>query len=442
MNEISNREESMETVLFKMPRNMRQIGQGDEKKRIYVEDYVMTYLKQLSVKQEPGKGYVVLLGHFVKMDQDRNVFINAAIEIKECANKEIIEFTNEIWTSIYEDVKEYFSDVEIVGWGILDGSLSSFPSETVKKLHNDNFSGPDKVLLCYESIEREETFFLYEEGRLKRQSGYYIYYEKNEEMQSYMLDQNDGTTRKESYDDRALKEIRKVIASKKIPNDEKSSMWLLYGAGTLVMVVLLVLGTGFLANNDRIRGMEETLNVISKNLEKEEELTTKVEKIGASPVPKTTIKEENIIGDEDNPTKQEEEVERKENDNKEQIENGQIEKDQREEDQIEENQVEEDEIEEDEREEDQIEEDQVEREAKSKQVGQAMNEDDTDSNQGNLSQEAVNSENYYIVKQGDSLASISMKHYNSLEKVAELQRINNIKDMNKILIGDKIILPE
>lgn len=434
MNEIKNREENMGTVLFKMPKNMRQIGQGDEKKRIYVEDYVMTYLKQLSVKQESGKGYVVLLGHFVKMEQDRNIFISAAIEIRGCANKENIEFTNEIWTSIYEDVKEYFTDVEIVGWGVIDSSFSTFPNETIKKIHTDNFSGADKVLLCYESIEREETFFIYEEGRLKKQTGYYIYYEKNEEMQNYMLDQKEGGIPKEKYDDRAMKEIRKVIASKKTINDTKSSMWLLYGTGSLVLVILLVLGTGFLANYDRMRGMEEALNVISKNLEKEEELTTKVETM---PGTKTSIKQEEIVGDKDTINKQKNSLEEQEKPSNLESEAP--------EDSKKEN------LEQEDKEEEQdIWKNQPEEEEKKDNNKQEQKEESTPtkdnkevaSDKEDSSQEVISNENYYIVKQGDSLASISMKYYNSLEKVAELQRINNIEDMNKILIGDKIILPE
>ena len=47
---------------IRLPRNVRQIGKGNENKKIYVEDYVMTYIGRIweVPKVEPAIG--VLLG--------------------------------------------------------------------------------------------------------------------------------------------------------------------------------------------------------------------------------------------------------------------------------------------------------------------------------------------------------------------------------------------
>ena len=43
---------------------------------------------------------------------------------------------------------------------------------------SDHFAGNQKILFVMEPVEKEEAFFVYDNGRLKRQSGFYIYYEK------------------------------------------------------------------------------------------------------------------------------------------------------------------------------------------------------------------------------------------------------------------------
>lgn len=38
-------------IHYKMPKNIRQIGNAPDKKKIYIEDYVMTFLRKIA---EPG----------------------------------------------------------------------------------------------------------------------------------------------------------------------------------------------------------------------------------------------------------------------------------------------------------------------------------------------------------------------------------------------------
>lgn len=506
-NNNNNMEENRGSVLFKMPKNMRQIGQGDEIKRIYIEDYVMTYIKQLAQRSEVDRGYVIFLGNFVKTEQQyRNVFISAAIEVKGNTSNHI-EFTNEIWSGIYEDVKTYFTDVEIVGWGMFGPSLPVMPNEGVKRLHIDNFAGADKVLFCYESLEREEIFYLFEEGSLKRQEGYYIYYEKNEEMQNYMLKQNEEGDLSELYDDKAVKEIRKIIASKKDTATKsmiKAPMGLLYGTGTLAAAIILVFGTAFLANYDRMRGMEKTLNVISKNLVEEnvEQIegepksiaktenppnektgTTKVETL---PGTTTTIKEEDIVGDKDkieNSTEKEKKndktaEQKEESEGQEKEESGQTEKEQetgKENSQVNSNSKEEESkdtnLSQQEQEVKEEQEAKEEQEKKGEDRKENEIEQNSQTNQGNetekneteksgqmeqnneQSMETIHFEldnqvdisnipDYHIVQAGDTLASISIQYYKTTAIVPEIKRINNIEDQDKILIGEKLNMPK
>ena len=48
--------------------------------------------------------------------------------------------------------------------------------------------------MLMEPQEREDAFFRYENNEMVRLGGYYLYYEKNPGMQTYMIDKNEETS--------------------------------------------------------------------------------------------------------------------------------------------------------------------------------------------------------------------------------------------------------
>lgn len=106
-------------------------------------------------------------------------------EVNDVIENSII-FNDEIWTNIYKDIKRYFDEFDIVGWFISVPYRVKDDMSGIKKIHLDNFAGNDKVCFLSDRTENEDGFFVYENGNLNRQSGYYIYYEKNEKMKKYV----------------------------------------------------------------------------------------------------------------------------------------------------------------------------------------------------------------------------------------------------------------
>jgi hypothetical protein len=92
--------------------------------------------------------------------------------------------------------------------------------EMIRKTHMENFNGPDKTLLKIDTLEKEEVFYLFENNQLVKQSGYYIYYEKNEEMQNYMIDAKDVVGEERDYQDHTTQKIRHMIQEK---NEQKTT---------------------------------------------------------------------------------------------------------------------------------------------------------------------------------------------------------------------------
>ena len=64
MIEIVYKEEKQEARgnegYFRLPKNIRQIGDCKGKQKIYLEDYVYTYLKKLSADSSSGKAAILL----------------------------------------------------------------------------------------------------------------------------------------------------------------------------------------------------------------------------------------------------------------------------------------------------------------------------------------------------------------------------------------------
>lgn len=291
-----------QNMQFKMPKNIRQVGQVSTTKKIYAEDYVMTYMKQLAEKMVQDERKAILLGRYIRVDGTINVFINGAVEIVSEEGSRDGRISSEAWTEITNCINKYYTDVEIVGWYITKKESPIEVNESITRMHLDNFAGYDKTLLVYDAIEKEEGFYFYEQGELKRQPGYYIYYDRNEQMQNYMIETKKPESTDAGYTDTTTQKIRTIIEAK---NEEKHLSGLApfaYTAGSLIAVVFLVIGAT-MVNNDGNSG--NVVNVMTNNAvssvetEKEEktdeknaneELVTQVDSV------KSNLGKDNSIG--------------------------------------------------------------------------------------------------------------------------------------------------
>lgn len=427
---------------YKLPKNIRQIGKVEGNKRIYVEDYVMTYVKKLDLKEYGYYKYAILLGNYIKIDGTRNIFISGAIEVKEIDDSNGIKFSNETWTGIYEDIKEYFAELEIVGWYIGGAGLSLKTDDRILKTHLDNFAGQDKTLLMYDSVELEDAFFVYESNHLKKQQGYYIYYEKNKEMQNYMIQSNNGASIEEVCEDRVVKDMRKILEHKKEQPSGKNVVGLLYGASIVLTMVVLVIAATMLNNYGQMKNMEEALKTISNNLKGEDDNTNNLVTTNADK-DKPVTEVETLLG---NITSiKEEYVDEESSDN----EDGEEKKDTKE-DVTEKKDITDSDTDENETKSEDISKRETTEETKpTDKKTQVKSEEEKEIKEEKADEKKADQESkdvsslpeFYIIKKGDTLASISIKFYHSISYLNAIQEANNIDDQDKILIGQKIILP-
>jgi LysM repeat protein len=181
---IYNEKETDNSDEIRVPKNIRQIGEPPQKRKIYIEDYVVNTLKKKNDNEEIVK-YGVLLGEIKRNKEEICVFVNGLVESREIIEHSII-FNDGIWKDINNDIKNYFEGMQIVGWFASSPYISGKEMSSIKKLHLDNFAGNDKICFLCDRNEKEEQIFIYEKGELKKQSGYYVYYERNDRLKKYL----------------------------------------------------------------------------------------------------------------------------------------------------------------------------------------------------------------------------------------------------------------
>ena len=245
---------------FAMPRNVRQIGLANGNYRIYVEDYVYTFLSRLA-EEEKEQGKTAVLTGEIKWTADMTcIFVKGALAVDGIeVTAEHIDFSEEVWQKLQEDKEKYFPEQEIVGWFFAQHQVMVEITNLLVKVHLRYFGG-EKILMLMEPGERDEAFFRYDGGTMVKVEGYYIYYEKNSQLQSYMIErnQNVGPETSEKVEDKAVRNFRKIIDSKKPEEreEEKTSVFS-YAATVCLALAVLATGVAFFQNRQSSSGIPE-----------------------------------------------------------------------------------------------------------------------------------------------------------------------------------------
>ena len=384
--------EKKENEGFKLPKNIRQIGAPSSNKRIYMEDYVVTYLNYIARPGSTRARGAILLGEVKNTEVGDVLFISGAVEAQNLEfDMDESEFTKEAWSDIYEQVKEYFPDLSVVGWFLSRMGFSTAINDKIEKMHVDNFPGKDKVLYVTDSLEADDAFYMYERGQMIKQKGYYIYYDKNEAMQNYIIKQKGGVAEEENTEiHRKDEEIIKSYREKnnRVQGNKASGVNLLYVASSFVVLAMLAMGVTVVSSYDKMKEMEVSIN----RLELTADVTTEeyIETMNNG-----TVITEEILNNVDSETKTED-----------------------------------------------ITEDIIDEE-----IIDDTSEEDTQMPEENISTEqnlptmTDGNPTYYEIQYGDTLSSIAYENYGSVIYAEDIAVANEIDVDDKIYEGQQIILP-
>lgn len=409
-----------------LPKNIRQIGTSTGNTRVYLEDYVYTYLHTQEVQEEWTNRGFILLGKVEKGKDFTRYFISGMIRMEDAFFKEhVLEFSDETWAFIYKEMKTYYDNLEIVGWGQDVSNAPAGLTAEVEQNHKKNFNIQKNVLFLLDQIEKEEVFFVFEKNVLQRKEGYYVYYEKNPQMQEYMIEKNKNqelNISPEEIQEPLVHSYRETLLEKKAQLSERKWNGVLYTTSLLLVLSVCVLGVSTVNNVERMQDLESAVNqisgregtadvrsqdvpVMSANVQDEEQADLNEAKEQTSDKEEKNSDSGDDIGEEKN--------------------NGTDPEGQAVEEEM-------------------TDEEHKKKETKSEQPGSDENNtDDDDAEQTSALTEAQTSllQGYYIVKKGESLVGISKKIYGTAAKARKICELNGIEDMDKIYAGQKLELP-
>lgn len=420
---------------FGLPRNIRQIGLVRDDYKIYMEDYVYTFLVRLArAENESGETkarVAVLTGEIRWRSQTAYLFIKGAVMAENMdAAPDHIDFSGEQWNQIQEDQKKYFENQEIVGWFFAHPQLALEVSELMTKVHMKHFGG-EKVLMLMEPLEREDVFFHYENNGMAHLGGYYLYYEKNPGMQTYMIDKNKELQPEmpEHYEDQAVKDFRKIITDKKEAKKESAAPSVFsYGLTACLALAVLTVGVNFYKNYQKVQLSGKEAATVSSVI---------VEEITPSPTVAATperaeapaVTEKNDADKKENETEQTLVV-KEQADSSDKTEQVTIAEQKENADKTE--QVTAAEMENADKTRQIYQQEADERKAK-KRVREAAEKENSEA--------AGTAHESYVIQPGDTLFQICMDKYGSIEAISQICQINGISAEEIIYPGQVIVLP-
>ena len=414
MIEIVYREEKQEAngneSYFYLPKNIRQIGEGKGSYKIYVEDYVYTYLRRLTGDTGKGKA-AILLGQYNWADGISYLFIRSALSIHKMEPApDNLKFDDQVWSEVHDTIEKYFQGQSVLGWALSLPGYQDEPNEVMIKAHINHFGGNDKTFLFLDPLEKEETFYLYEGNTLRKAGGFYVFYEKNEPMQTYMIDENQNRSieNSETVADRAVTDFRKLIVEKKEEKENTEKRPFAYAVTACAAAVLLLAVvqkyTGILpiAENNTVtasaaaKGTREEQDTV---LTESQQITDTERGTDAEHGTDTMSQTESAM-QEENSSSLEQTAESAETS--------------------------------------------VQEESDLTQNLTGSDEEETKTGQEEEKTDETGAEVWqeYIVQKGDSLSKISERYYGTMGRVKEVCALNGIASEDLIYAGQKILLPK
>lgn len=379
LGEYAKESAKKEYIYSRMPENIRQIGEIGDGLKVYIEDYVMTYIRKIfNEKQESA--IVILLGKNGKEDAQGCEFVYGVISVECDVTEGTKEFTTEKWNTVYREMHENFPGAQMLGWGCGVSMWNSRIDAVVQQIQQKFFSEDDKILFIADLSEREEKMFLWKQGELVAQGGFVIYYEKNPQMQDYMLKDKETHSFEENYEDDVTENMRQVI-NRNEEKVQKHNKLLSYGIGVAALAIV-ALGSGVMVNNmTRIDSLQQSVDVMKdyfndKNSDDSDnvKISTKTSTPAAVSLPEST------------------DGESKKN-------------------------------------------------KKTDTAGSSQRMKNKAQLQQPVRQyEKINES--YIVRKGDTLGEIVWRQYHSFDHIKEVMKVNNIKNSDEIYEGDCIKLPD
>lgn len=426
MIEIVYKDENQPTedkTVEKLPKNIRQIGEPDNRLRVYMEDFAATYLQKTGKYRPDQIKICVLYGEEKEKEGQPILFIQSAARLQICEMQGENANFDPDWKVAEGIRKKFFPQQDVLGWAVISAAQDPMLLEQIKTVHRHHFTGRYQILFWSDGSDREEIFFNAGAGELMSLNGYYVYYEENLPMREYMISHNPlDTDRVGEPQDQAVKEFRQAVARKKMA--KVSAAGQLVRVAAAACVVLAIAGVLRYAGNVKSGSAVKNAAAIVKEQWKEssetavEEQKTETTAQMASGIKTSAV---NLTDPEDGKNEASTasdvvvstsgEIKDEENTQRQAVSSAT---------------------------------EQTEKDAQTSADAASsadLNKEDKESVDSAASETSAEGYRAYQVKSGDTISSISQAYYGNMRMVDEICSLNHIKEQDLIYTGQILLLP-
>lgn len=162
---------------MELPKNITQIGETNQYCKIYVEDYVFSYIKQLNQYAQDKNIAVALYGTRKEEAGITYLFVFGTCKLN-FLQRESRHLSQAVLQEVEKQRKKHFPAYDFLGYRMLNG-------------------------------EMVEGFYIYEQETCRYIEGYARFYEKNDQMLAFMLEERQEEAKPEEVNQEKYDEVRK-----------------------------------------------------------------------------------------------------------------------------------------------------------------------------------------------------------------------------------------
>ena len=415
---------------------------------------------------------MILYGHKEMIEDELYWFVNGAVEAQHDFFMEKTIIDEESWKKVNEMAEKFFPDLTVMGWAITREDSTEDLEEQIMRTQRQFFRPDQKLYFEYITSDKTEALYLHEKGKRNMLSGYYIYYERNECMQNYMVSLRTRERHPEEMNaDHAARQFREVCQEKKQDLHKKRSSAFATCVSLLLVMAILVIGITMLNNYEKMQSMERVLYQISGKMDDATEVTADADTAQdqtvqdallaenmqtADQTAETTASAQDLsqaadtaeamqtadastVAEQADPAMAEQTVDGQTAD---QTTGENVAANQTDDGQVDDGQAEAPDTTTETADKPDADDATVADEnAAGSDITENSSADASQTVDETAAQVSASQETVYMIKQGDTLAKICMQYYGSLSKMGEVCERNQIENKDSIYYGQKIVLP-
>ena len=183
-NEKNDGNDVPEAKIVQLPMNYIQVGEiENDDVKVYIKQNVFERLENLAASDVEHELGSIILGEYSESMNKMNVIISDFIEAKYTdASASTLTFTHKTWDYIHKEHEENYPDKKILGWQHTHPGYGIFLSNYDMFIQENFFNLPFQVAYVIDPKQKIRGFFQWNDGKVRKLKGYYIYDEIGEKI--------------------------------------------------------------------------------------------------------------------------------------------------------------------------------------------------------------------------------------------------------------------